>query len=176
MAVDLPFRPGPRSQDFLLTLRVVPPVIRQGPAAGNNKVQAGIPPRDPAVGRALAALHHQPQLAWTLAKLAVAAGVSRSALAERFMTLVGQPPMQYLLQWRMQLGARALEEGRKVTNVAYDVGYESEAAFSRAFKKLTGISPGAWRSRETRPLRSGAAPSRRHRAQPTAPGRSRLIA
>jgi AraC-like DNA-binding protein len=131
--------------------------------------------RDPAVGRALAALHHQPQQAWTLATLGDASGVSRSVLAERFMTFVGQPPMQYLLQWRMQLGARALEEGRKVTDVAYEVGYESEAAFSRAFKKLTGISPGSWRTRG-KAQKSDAVVSRRHRALPTAAKRSRLIA
>jgi AraC-like DNA-binding protein len=131
--------------------------------------------RDPAVGRALAALHHQPQAAWTLAGLADTAGVSRSVLAERFATFVGQPPMQYLLQWRMQLGARALEEGRKVTNVAYEVGYESEAAFSRAFKKLTGISPGSWRSRGQL-AESGAVMSRQHRAHPAAARRPRLSA
>jgi len=131
--------------------------------------------RDPAVGRALAALHHEPQRAWTLATLADAAGVSRSVLAERFATFVGQPPMQYLLQWRMQLAARALEEGGKVTTVAYEVGYESEAAFSRAFKKLTGISPGSWRSRAHR-SDSGAVELRQHRAQPSASKRSRLTA
>jgi AraC-like DNA-binding protein len=131
--------------------------------------------RDPAVGRALAALHHQPQLAWTIAKLGDAAGVSRSVLAERFANFVGQPPMQYLLQWRMQLGARALEEGRKVTDVAYAVGYESEAAFSRAFKKLTGISPGSWRSRAPA-TGNGAARSGRRRPDSAAPKSARLIA
>ena len=133
--------------------------------------------RDPAVGRALAALHHQPQIAWTLATLAEASGVSRSVLAERFATFVGQPPMQYLLQWRMQLAARALEEGRKVTHVAYEVGYESEAAFSRAFKKLTGISPGSWRSRGQL-LKSDAVESQRHRSGSagSGPNPSRLIA
>lgn len=129
--------------------------------------------RDPAVGRALAALHHQPQVAWTLASLADAAAVSRSVLAERFARFVGQPPMQYLLQWRMQLGARALEDGGKVTTVAYDVGYESEAAFSRAFKKLTGVSPGSWRSRG-RSAQPGAASSGPHRAHSDASKRSRL--
>jgi AraC-like DNA-binding protein len=131
--------------------------------------------RDPAVGRALAALHHQPQVPWTLAKLAEASGVSRSVLAERFATFVGQPPMQYLLQWRMQLGARALEAGRKVSNVAYEVGYESEAAFSRAFKKLTGISPGSWRSRGQL-AGSGAVGSQRHRDHSAPSKRTRLIA
>jgi AraC-like DNA-binding protein len=106
--------------------------------------------RDEAVGRALAALHRQPSRAWTLEDLAREAGASRSALAERFAALVGQPPMQYLTQWRMQLAAGLLARGGKVTNVALEVGYESEAAFSRAFKKLTGHSPGSWRGRQDR--------------------------
>ncbi len=111
--------------------------------------------RDEAVGRALAALHRQPARPWSLEDLAREAGASRSALADRFALLVGKPPMQYLMQWRMQLAAGLLSRGAKVTNVAYDVGYESEAAFSRAFKKLTGHSPGAWRDRNDRaPLMS----------------------
>jgi AraC-like DNA-binding protein len=103
--------------------------------------------RDPAVGRALAAIHRRPAHAWSLEDLAREAGASRSALAERFALLVGKPPMQYLTQWRMQLAAGLLARGEKVTNVAFDVGYESEAAFSRAFKKITGHSPGTWRDR-----------------------------
>lgn len=111
--------------------------------------------RDDAVGRALAALHRQPARAWSLDDLARESGVSRSALADRFTLLVGKPPMQYLTQWRMQLAAGFLARGAKVTNVAFDVGYESEAAFSRAFKKLTGYSPGSWRERDERgPARS----------------------
>ena len=106
--------------------------------------------RDPAVGRALAAIHRQPAHAWSLEDLAREAGASRSALADRFALLVGKPPMQYLTQWRMQLAAGFLARGEKVTNVAFDVGYESEAAFSRAFKKLTGQSPGTWRDRNDR--------------------------
>lgn len=106
--------------------------------------------RDESVGRAMAALHRHPALGWTLEQLAKEAGLSRSALAERFVALVGQPPMQYLAQWRMQLAAGLLANGGKVSSVAFEVGYESEAAFSRAFKKLTGVSPGAWRTRGER--------------------------
>ncbi|HEX2851805.1 MAG TPA: AraC family transcriptional regulator [Opitutaceae bacterium] len=106
--------------------------------------------RDPAVGRALAAIHRQPAHGWSLEDLAREAGASRSALADRFALLVGRPPMQYLMQWRMQLAAGLLARGAKVTHVAFDVGYESEAAFSRAFKKLTGHSPGTWRDRNDR--------------------------
>lgn len=109
---------------------------------------AGI--RDESVGRALAALHRCPKHPWTLEELAREAGLSRSAFADRFTLLVGKPPMQYLAQWRMQLAAGMLARGAKVTSVAFEVGYESEASFSRAFKKLAGHSPGAWRGRNER--------------------------
>jgi AraC-like DNA-binding protein len=101
--------------------------------------------RDPMVGRALAALHEAPRDAWTVDRLARVVGTSRSVLAERFTALVGDPPMQYLALWRMQLASRLLMDGDAVASVADAVGYESEAAFSRAFKKLSGHSPGAWR-------------------------------
>jgi AraC-like DNA-binding protein len=103
--------------------------------------------RDPLVGRALSLLHDVPAHAWTLEELATRVGASRSALADRFTHLVGCPPIQYLTQWRMQLAARRLADcGVKVSVVANEVGYDSEAAFSRAFKKLVGQSPGRWRS------------------------------
>ncbi len=102
--------------------------------------------RDPVVGRALALLHGDLAESWTLASLAKQAGVSRSALADRFTKLVGQPPMQYLTSWRMQTAAHLLSQGTaKVAEVASEVGYDSEAAFSRAFKKATGAAPAAWR-------------------------------
>ena len=102
--------------------------------------------RDPCVGRALQLLHARPHETWTLTGLAAGAGLSRSALAERFQRLVGQPPMQYLAHWRMQCAARLLADGdAKVAAVAHAVGYDSEAAFSRAFKKLVGVSPASWR-------------------------------
>ena len=101
--------------------------------------------RDPIVGQALAALHGQPSHAWTVEGLARLVGLSRSVFAERFAGLVGQPPMQYLALWRMQLASRLLLEGGQVAEVASAVGYESEAAFSRAFKKLVGQAPAAWR-------------------------------
>ena len=98
------------------------------------------------MGRALALLHGRPAEAWTLDSLAREAGLSRSALADHFTHLVGQPPMQYLTHWRMQLAARLLRDASaKVASVALEVGYESEAAFNRAFKRVTGISPGRWR-------------------------------
>lgn len=106
---------------------------------------------DPLVARTLALLHGGPARRWTLSQLATEVGTSRSVLAERFAHFVGRPPMQYLSQWRMQLATRLLAEprARKVAAVAEAVGYESEAAFSRAFKKRVGVSPAAWRSRDT---------------------------
>jgi AraC-like DNA-binding protein len=101
---------------------------------------------DPVVGRALAELHAKPSEPWTLASLAKEVGASRSALAERFTKLVGQPPMAYLTKWRMQMAAHLLRQGNaKVSAVALEVGYDSEAAFSRAFKKATGTAPAAFR-------------------------------
>jgi AraC-like DNA-binding protein len=104
--------------------------------------------RDEFVGRALGLLHERAAHGWTLDELASAVGLSRSAFAERFTRLVGEPPMQYLTRWRMQLAARLLSEGAaKVAAIALEVGYDSEAAFSRAFKKTAGVSPAAWRQR-----------------------------
>ena len=101
--------------------------------------------RDPVVGQALAALHGGASELWTVERLARLVGLSRSVLAERFTELVGHPPMHYLALWRMQLASRLLLEGRQVAEVADGVGYESEAAFSRAFKKLVGEAPSTWR-------------------------------
>jgi AraC-like DNA-binding protein len=113
--------------------------------------------RDPFVGRALTALHRSPARDWALESLAREVGLSRSALAERFTEFVGQPPMQYLTNWRMQLAANHLLSGMdSVAEVAERVGYESEAAFSRAFKKVVGMPPSHWRKHrngnEARPV------------------------
>jgi AraC-like DNA-binding protein len=106
--------------------------------------------RDPVAGHALALLHDRPSDPWTLERLARAIGVSRSLLAERFTTLIGQPPMRYLSRWRVQLACRRLcDEAAKVSTVALEVGYHSEAAFSRAFKALVGTSPASWRRHHT---------------------------
>lgn len=102
--------------------------------------------RDPQVSRALALLHARPIEEWTAESLAHEVGMSRSAFAERFSSLVGQPPMQYLALWRMHLAAQQLREGRgSVAQIGFGIGYESEAAFSRAFKRQFGESPGTWR-------------------------------
>jgi AraC-like DNA-binding protein len=102
--------------------------------------------RDRFVGSALALMHEQPAQDWTIDELGRRVGLSRSALHERFVHLIGVPPMQYLAQWRMQAAARLLLDTRAtVATIALDVGYDSEAAFARAFKRLVGKPPAAWR-------------------------------
>ncbi|HEX4985543.1 MAG TPA: AraC family transcriptional regulator [Burkholderiales bacterium] len=102
--------------------------------------------RDRFVGRALSLLHADPARAWTVDDLAHEVGLSRSALAERFTDYLGQPPMQYLASWRIQLSTRLLRESnRNVASIALDVGYDSEASFSRAFKRMLDLPPAAWR-------------------------------
>ena len=114
------------------------------PASETTGWLAGL--RDEAIGRTLSVLHDRPAQPWSLDDLAKEAGLSRSVLAERFHHFVGTPPMQYLAQWRMQLAASLLS-GTNVTiaQIAERVGYGSEAALSRAFKRLVGVAPSAWR-------------------------------
>jgi transcriptional regulator GlxA family with amidase domain len=105
--------------------------------------------RDPAVGRALALLHTQIDRGWTSEGLAHAVNLSRSIFADRFTRLIGVPPMRYLLNWRMQVAMQRLRETRQpVAQIAFGVGYESEAAFTRAFRRELGQPPAAWRRLE----------------------------
>jgi len=107
--------------------------------------------RDPELGRALALMHRRPSHPWTLADFARESGVSRSVFAERFRHVLGAPPMAYLTTWRLQLGARMIRStGMSIAQVAAEVGYESEAAFNRAFKRAFGAPPARFRT-ETRP-------------------------
>jgi AraC-like DNA-binding protein len=104
--------------------------------------------RDAEVGKALALMHHSPSRPWTLATLAREAGVSRSVLAERFRHYLDEPPMSYLTRWRLQLGRQMLAStSYSVARVAAEVGYESEAAFNRAFKRVFGSPPARFRRR-----------------------------
>lgn len=103
---------------------------------------------DPRLGRAIAALHRNPSRDWTVADLATEAGTSRSVFAERFQTVVGQTPLRYVTELRMRLAAQWLERDRlSIDKVAERLGYASQAAFSRAFKRSTGQSPGARRGK-----------------------------
>ena len=119
------------------------PVNQGGWLAGVN---------DPIVGNALRLLHANPARNWTVEELAREGAVSRSVLAQRFTELVGESPIRYLASWRMQLAKQMMREGtRNIQDVATRVGYDSEAAFNRAFKRATGCPPAKWRK--------GAAPA-----------------
>jgi AraC-like DNA-binding protein len=102
--------------------------------------------RDPVIGRALSLIHARPNNDWTAEALAREANLSRSAFADRFTTVVGVPPMRYLLNWRMQVAMQKLRETRQtIAQIAFEVGYESEAAFTRAFRREFDRPPAAWR-------------------------------
>jgi len=103
--------------------------------------------RDSEVGKTLALMHREPSRSWTLADLAKEAGVSRSVLAERFRHYLNETPIAYLTRWRLQLGAQMLgSTNYSVAQIAGDVGYESEAAFNRAFKRDFGVPPARFRT------------------------------
>jgi len=103
--------------------------------------------RDPEVGKTLALMHRNPAHPWTIADLAQQAGISRSVLAERFRHYLNEPPMAYLTRWRLQLGAQMLAStSYSVARIAVEVGYESEAAFNRAFKREFTVPPARFRS------------------------------
>lgn len=101
---------------------------------------------DPIVGRALGLVHGDPARRWTVDELAREAGASRTVLAERFHAVMGQAPIAYVTGWRMQLAAERLRNGNDgIAAIAAAVGYESEAAFNRAFRRVVGVTPGRWR-------------------------------
>jgi AraC family transcriptional regulator, alkane utilization regulator len=113
--------------------------------------------RDRFIGRALSMLHAQPAYPWTVDELARRTGLSRSALAQRFTDLIGQPPMQYLARWRLLIAAHEILIGTgSVAAVAERVGYDSEAAFNRAFKREFGMPPVSWRNSRKRADTTGA--------------------
>lgn len=127
----------------LLFVRVIRRYIEQLPEHSEGWL-AGL--RDPQIGKVLQLIHGAPAQDWTLEKLARKTGVSRSVLAERFASRVGETPMRYLTKWRMQLATGLLAlPGNSVASIAERVGYQSEAAFNRAFKSVVGMPPGAWR-------------------------------
>ena len=102
---------------------------------------------DPIVGRALQLLHAEPGNRWTLDQIASRVGSSRTVLSDRFKALLGRPPIEYLANWRIQLAAERLRAGHEsIPSIAVAIGYESEAAFNRAFKRITGMTPGSWRN------------------------------
>ena len=122
--------------------------------------------RDPQVGRVVAAVHREPGTAWTLDRLAREARMSRSAFAARFTELAGEPALRYVTRWRMHLATAALARGARVNELARQLGYESEAAFSRAYKRVAGVPPVTVRGRPDAP--AGPAPVRRGPCGPCA--------
>ena len=137
----------------ILVIQVIRAWLARDPAAPTGWL--GVL-RDERIGRALALIHRDPARAWTVAALASEVAMSRSAFAARFAALVGEPPMRYVARWRMLAAhTRLREDGASLGELAERLGYQSEAAFSRAFKRIMGVPPGAAR-------RDGdAAPGRR---------------
>jgi transcriptional regulator GlxA family with amidase domain len=134
----------------LLFVETIRRYISQIPAEETGWL-AGV--RDPEVGSALALFHRSPATPWTIATVAKEIGISRSVLAERFKHYLKEPPMAYLTRWRLQLAARLLKStSRGVADIAADVGYESESAFNRAFKRQFNVPPARFRD-----LNKGAA-------------------
>jgi AraC-like DNA-binding protein len=118
--------------------------LREQPAAGEAGWLGAL--RDPTIGAALGLMHQAPEKQWTVPVLSAAVGLSRSPFAARFTALVGQPPMSYLKRWRLQRAAALLRhDAAALSSVAEQVGYESTAAFSRAFTRVFGVSPGRYR-------------------------------
>jgi AraC family transcriptional regulator, alkane utilization regulator len=102
--------------------------------------------KDPIISQVLERIHADPAYPWTVSALAAQLSISRSALAARFTQLLGQPPMKYLTYWRLQLASQQLQySDSSIAKIASQVGYESEAAFNRAFKRHVGMPPGVWR-------------------------------
>ena len=119
--------------------------------------------RDPIVGKSLGLLHSRVAHPWTIADLADEVGISRTALVERFTRYLSEPPMTYLTRWRLQLAARSLENTpRGVSEIAGEVGYESESAFNRAFKREFGVPPGRYRLSRKRSFGKSTGVTPRH--------------
>lgn len=147
----------------ILVIQAIRSWIASDPAARTGWLGAL---QDGQIGRALAHIHGDPARAWTVASLAAEVAMSRSAFAARFTELVGEPVMHYLARWRMHLALTQLkEEGTSLGELATRLGYQSEAAFSRAFKRFIGVSPGAVRNRARTPAagQPGAAESAKRR-------------
>jgi transcriptional regulator GlxA family with amidase domain len=114
---------------------------------GENAIRWLAAVKDPIVGKALQLMHGDLARSWPIDRLGRCIGLSRSALADRFRDLLGEPPMQYLTRWRLQIAAQLLRDSHDgIAAIAARVGYESEAAFNRAFKRYAGEPPATWRN------------------------------
>jgi AraC-like DNA-binding protein len=127
---------------FIQTLRAY---IKSEPERNKGWLRAIF---DPQIGAALSAVHDSVSTAWTVGSLAEAAGMSRSGFAARFKELLGQTPLEYVTEWRMQKAMQLLQQrDKKLIDVARSVGYESDASFSKAFKRVVGANPGEYLKR-----------------------------
>jgi AraC-like DNA-binding protein len=153
-------RPGSETVLAKLSELMFVEIVRRyvdGLPAGSPGWLSGL--RDRHVGAALGLMHARPAEPWTLDGLAREIGMSRTTFAERFTQYVGDSPMHYLGRWRLQVAAGLLErQGMNIAQAAAEVGYESEEAFNRAFKKEVGVAPGAWRRGRTASARAGSSP------------------
>jgi AraC family transcriptional regulator, alkane utilization regulator len=148
---DAPRPGGIASLERIAELVVIDAIRRhiESTPPGSTGWLAGLDDRF--VGRALALLHGSPGEDWTVQRLAKLVGVSRSALAEHFTRILGEPPITYLTRWRLCLAARELSGSmREIQGIAKDAGYDSAGAFSAAFKRAYGKTPTAWRKKQTR--------------------------
>lgn len=139
--------PGARAAvDRLIDLLLIAVVRAWADANGDGRASWLSGLRDPTIARALAAIHDRPEYPWTLATLAAEVNVSRATLARRFGELVGQPPLAYVTRWRLDLAARRLKDtDEPIDAIARAVGYSSEYAFNRAFRRHRGVPPGRFR-------------------------------
>jgi AraC-like DNA-binding protein len=129
----------------VLFIQILRAHIASGPERNKGWLRAIF---DPQIGTALSAIHDSMNTPWTVESMAEAAGMSRSAFAARFKELLGQTPLEYVTEWRMQKAMQLLEQrDKKLIDVARSVGYESDAAFSKAFKRVVGASPGEYLKR-----------------------------
>ena len=153
--------PGARAAvDRLIDLLLIAVVRAWAQANGDGRASWLSALRDPTIARALAAIHDRPAQPWTLATLAAEVNVSRATLARRFGELVGQPPLAYLTRWRLDLAARRLKDtDEPIDAIARGVGYSSEYAFNRAFRRHRGVPPGRFRRTYTNRPVAGSASS-----------------
>lgn len=129
----------------VIVIQAIRAHLAELPADGDDWLHALA---DPQVGTALGLIHEHPEVPWTVTRLASHVGLSRSAFAARFTELVGRAPLQYLTYWRMQRAQRLLRAGSAgIAQIAAQVGYQTEPAFSRAFKRWVGVAPGRYRRR-----------------------------
>jgi AraC-like DNA-binding protein len=136
----------------ILVVQAIRTWLETDPAARTGWLSAL---RDPQIGRVVALVHRDPGADWTLDGLAREARMSRSAFAARFTELAGEPAMRYVTRWRMHVAGTALARGARVGELARQLGYDSETAFARAYKRVAGTTPGAARDRALASHESG---------------------